>query len=117
MLRQLILRWRRILLECPIYIHTYVNNNILASGGRGDSFDSKLPSIQYPICQKKKKKKKKKSPFTTTTTTTTTNKYRNGTDLESIIRYAADMIAKCVLVGDWIGRDTNVGEEIYEIHD
>lgn len=27
------------------------------------------------------------------------------------------MIAKCVLVGDWIGRDTNVGEEIYEIHD
>lgn len=62
------------------------------------------------------KKKKKKSPFTTTTTTTTI-KYRNGTDLESIIRYATDMIAKCVLVGDWVGRDTDVGEEIYEIHD
>ncbi len=27
------------------------------------------------------------------------------------------MIAKCVLVGDWVGRDTDVGEEIYEIHD
>lgn len=40
-----------------------------------------------------------------------------GTDLEGDIRYAADMIAESVFVGGWVGRDTNAGEEIYEIHD
>lgn len=65
--------------------------------------------------KKKEKKKEKKDSSQITTIMYRTRGDR--TDLEGVIGYAADMIAKCVLVGDWVGRDTDIGEEVYEIHD